>query len=841
MTSIGYPRSLPCGNLLPGFEARNSITDTVNTNYIPNGNIVTPVLTLPVCVTGTLLPDAEEGGPILIPPTPPPPPPPPPPQLPPRPRRPRVTRRRTPPQFVPAEARRRGVGRGPQISGNAFVTRAEYRYNLNSGRGQRFGIQVQPNPSQFLFPSNNPQLVNASLEYNLTTNLNEGSESFPINTTGGNLTTRLSNLLQEDCLNSGSPQTPNFPATYFNPATAAGSTPLYNQIYNFFKIPVTPVTKLVENQHRVDIFSTEVAEEVKYFLDMQNSTAAWNERHISNLSIEKISISLNPFLYESLNNIHGEGGLKIDFSVFLNTIKSHLLQGTLNEFDSSFFINVANKQENDNFYSLGRTQESQATMSTSLAIFEETSINPDYEKVELHENERNDFRRMRFLPEDLKCKIDVLQIDGTSEPLLVTNNGIPTQQLPALIDIPSASSIETQFGDGAGYYFSSLLINGEEYPLPTYNELSNSYYLNTRDRELILGLLGADSSLRLTSTSPLNNHEFTSTYNSSADVELMYFILDMSSVGDIIGTKIMVTTTSANYIRVTTEEAIKHSINNCFNLSKINVDYRDPFIHYARDSSSVYCEIEDFSVKALNRETTLNSNKLILRSLPQGLILLPGCGSKHNPFNGKSKFEDYSNSAVIRTLSLKPTIDQTDLLIKSPLLSTHKVVLQFGTDSVGLYEKYLNKDLEGLFYSFDASSEEFLNSYYSFPVGFSSTQPDPEFRVNSPESNLLNLTDKLATVALYLKDTSGSQYGFLSWYDIYRRMTLNDIGKLMYTNSQYLISKIEHGFVQGVFVNNIITDANTTIYYGIPESATVPNDSIIITEADRIDFKNSLK
>jgi hypothetical protein len=818
MTSTGLPvTTYPCGNPVPGYEARNPVQDAPNTNYIPNGNEVTHVLTVPVCVTGTFPPDAGEGGPILNPPPPPPNFPPTPPPPPPRPRRPRVTRRRTPPQYVPPEARRRGVGQGPQISGNAFVTRAEYRYNLNSGRGQRFGIQGQPNPSQFLFPSNNPQTVNASLEYNLTQTSNEGSESFPINPAGSQVTQKLPNPLQEECI------------------------PTYNQTYNFFKVPSTPVTDLVANQSRLDIFSNQVAEEVKYFLDMQNSTAAWNEKYISNLSIEKISISINSSLYESLNNIHGEGSLKIDFSVFLNTLKSHLLQGTLNEFDPSFFISVAQKQQNDNFYSLSRTQESQATINTSLAIFEGTSINPDYERLNLDKNERNDFRRMRFLPEDLQCKIDVLQIDGTSEPLLVTNNGIPTQQLPALIDDPSVSSIETQFGDGAGYYFSSLSINGEEYPLPTYNELSNSYYLNTRDRALILGLLGADSSLRLTSTSPLNNHEFTSTYNSSADVDLMYFILDMSSVGDIIGTKLMVTTTSANYIRTTSEEAIAHSKNNCLNLSKINVDYRDPFIHYARDSSSVYCEIEDFSVKALNIETTPNSDKLILRSLPQGIILLPGCGSKHNPFNGKSKFQDYSNSAVRRTLSLKPTIDQTDLQIQTTPLAQEKVVLQLGTDSFGLYEKYLDEDLEGLIYSFNASSEEFLNSYYSYPSGFNSTQPPSEFRVNSPESNLLNLTDKLATVALDLKNTSGTQYGFLSWYDIYRRMTLNDIGKLMYTNSQDLISKIEQGFVQGVFVNNTLNDVNTTIYYGIPESATVPNDSIIITEADRINFKNSLK
>lgn len=817
MTSTGLPvTTYPCGNPVPGYESRNSITDTPNTNYVPNGNEVNHVLTVPVCVTGTVPPDAGEGGP-----TSPPPPlpnfPPPPPPSPPRPRRPRVTRRRTPPQYVPPEARRRGVGRGPQISGNAFVTRAEYRYNLNTGRGQRFGIQAQARPPQFSFNNNTTQTINASLEYNLTQTSNEGSENFVINPASTQVTQNLPNPLQEEC------------------------TPLYNQTYNFFKVPSTPITTLVPNGQRLDIFSNQVAEEVKYFLDMQNSTAAWNEKYISNLSIEKISVSLLPSVYESLNNIHGEGNLKIDFSVFLNTIKSHLLQGTLNEFDPSFFVSVANKQANDNFYSLNRTQESQATINNSLAIFEETSVNPDYTKPQLSVNERNDFRRMRFLPEDIKCKIDVLQIDGTNDPILVTNNGIPTQQLPALLDNPATSSVETQFGDGAGYYFSSLSINGEEYPLITYNELSNSYYLNTRDRALILGLLGADSSLRLTSVSPVNNHEFTATYNSSADLELMYFILDMSSVGDIIGTKTMVTTTSSNYVRVTDEEGIRHSRNNGFNLSKINVDYRDPFIHYARDSSSIYCEMEDFSVKALNRETTPNSDKLVLRSIPQGIILIPGCGSKHNPFNGKSAFQDYSNSTVRRTLSLKPTIDHTDLQAQAPPLTQEKVVFNFGTDSFGLYEKYLDKDLEGLIYSFNASSEEFANSYYQYPGGFSSTQPPPELRVNSSEANLLNLTDKLATVALELRETSGSQYGFLSWYDVYRRMTLNDIGKLMYTNSQDLILKIQDGFVKGVTVNNTVNDINTTVYYGIPESATVPNDSIIITESDRVAFRNSLK
>jgi hypothetical protein len=251
--------------------------------------------------------------------------------------------------------------------------------------------------------------------------------------------------------------------------------------------------------------------------------------------------------------------------------------------------------------------------------------------------------------------------------------------------------------------------------------------------------------------------------------------------------------------------------------------------------------MEDFSVKALNRETTPNSDKLVLRSIPQGIILIPGCGSKHNPFNGKSVFQDYSNSTVRRTLSLKPTIDHTDLQVQAPPLTQEKVVFNFGTDSFGLYEKYLDKDLEGLIYSFNASSEEFVNSYYQYPGGFSSTQPPPELRVNSSEANLLNLTDKLATVALELRETSGSQYGFLSWYDVYRRMTLNDIGKLMYTNSQDLILKIQDGFVKGVTVNNTVNDINTTVYYGIPESATVPNDSIIITESDRVAFRNSLK
>lgn len=839
MTSINIVTTLPCGNVLPGYEERHPITDTVNTNYVPNNNEVTHVLTVPICVTGTTPPDAGEGGGSNTPPPPLPnfpssPPttfasPPYIPPSPPRPRRPRVTRRPSPPQYVPPEARRRGVGEGPRISGNAFVTRAEYRYGLNTGRAQRFGIQGQPITNTFASfnnssnnNSNTSQTVNASLEYNLTQTATQQNETFSIDPASTQVTQNLPSEFNATC------------------------TPVYNQTYNFFKVPSTPIANLIQNEKRLDIFSNEVAEEVKYFLDMQNSTAAWNEKYISNLSIEKIALSINTNLYESLNNIHGEANLKIDFSVFLNTIKSHLLQSTLNEFDPQFFLNVAQKQVNDNFYSLNRTQESQATINASLQIFEGTSVNPDYTKEQLSLNERNDFRRMRFLPEDIKCRIDVLQIEEIEEPLYVTNYGIPIVEFEGLPQIPmftggNVTTSSIPFGDGAGYYFSSISVNGEEYPVPTYNELSNSYYLNSRDRALILGLLGADSSLRLTATSPLNNHEFTATYNSSADLELMYFVLDMSSIGDIIGTQTMVTTTSANYIRITNDEAVAHSRNNSFNLSKINVDYRDPFIHYARDASTLYFELDDFSVKALHRETTPNSGKLILRSTPQALVLVPGCGSKHNPFNGKSVFQDYSNSTVRRTLSLKPTIDHSDLFVHTPPLSQEKVVLKLGTDSFGLYEKYLNEDIEGLIYSFNPDSEDFQNSYYQYPGGASSVQPPSSLRVNSAQANLINLTDKLATVALDLKDTSGSQYGFLTWYDIYRRMPLGEIGKLMYSNPQNLISQIQDGYVKGVFVNNAVNDTNTTIYYGIPESATVPNDSIIITESDRVDFKNSLK
>ena len=82
-----------------------------------------------------------------------------------------------------------------------------------------------------------------------------------------------------------------------------------------------------------------------------------------------------------------------------------------------------------------------------------------------------------------------------------------------------------------------------------------------------------------------------------------------------------------------------------------------------------------------------------------------------------------------------------------------------------------------------------------------------------------------------LTDVSGVEE--LTWWDIYRRLTAKEIGKLSYININEINNLLANGFVNNVKVFNVLS---TIPLYptGIPEDATVPNDTIIINEEDRV-------
>lgn len=589
---------------------------------------------------------------------------------------------------------------------------------------------------------------------------------------------------------------------------------LFDDTYNFFKTYPPTTTTFISNSEYLNIFNSTITEEVSYFLRKNNSTSPWHEKIINSLTNDKIILSLRTELLIVMNNLHGVGNEKLNFNNIITSLKSHLISGKLDEFDPNYYFHVYNSQINDALINVVPEGETPYAMQSSLAIFELSSKSPDYSQYS-DLRLRNDVKRMRVLLEDIEANISTLFIDGVTSTLYLKNAGVPTTQ----VESPSAFM---NIGDGAGYYLSSLNIQNDAYPLVTVNELSSSKYLAPFERHIVLRTLGTDPGLVINVSSNAN-HEFTQNYNPSADVAPMYFALDFDKLGDIISTNSVVNILSATYRRLTDEEGASHSRNYSFNIIKINLDHRDPLVHYARDTSTISVELDDFNLRAFDENRTPSRNNIILRNVPAAVIIAPGLGSAHNPFNGRSTIINYGDPVVVRSLNITPSPDVNNTTQLRPPVQSENVYNTIGTPYFGLYEKLYDQDIHGDIFTYNPNSPVFEKSYF-YNGSYSNLQPPSSLREGSIESKLaIDVVDKLANL---------SGVADLTYWDVYRRLSINDIGKLSLISPRTLMKKLESGWRNGIKIKYVLSRAPIRPS-GIPEGTEIPNDLIILNERDR--------
>lgn len=599
-------------------------------------------------------------------------------------------------------------------------------------------------------------------------------------------------------------------------STASMRLGLYDSTYNFFNASTSEETETVNNYKYLNIFNSFVAKEVKYFLDRENSgNIPWHEKAFKDLTFSKIIISINDKLLEAFNNIHTVNNTRVGQNLFLETIRSHLIAGTLSEFDPSYFTQVYDTQKNDQLINIGSFGNQAETLQVSLGIFETKSVSPDFRSYAPNSILRDNYKRFRVLLEDIEANVPSRLIDGTNSNLYLKNAGIISQQLEL------SSSQYLNIGDGAGYYINSMFIDGTDKSLETVNEISSAYYLPPEERNNLLEILGTNPDIVLT-VSSTSAHELSVDYNASGDLAPMYFAINLDSVGDILNHNSVINIMSATYQRISDEEAINHSRNYSFNVVKINLDFRDPFIQYARDTSSVGLEQDDFNLRSYNRNRTIVKDKIILRNIPAAIILVPGMGTYHNPFNTKSKIINFTNP-IVRQINLTPSFDVKNRSLAGPPLDVSNIYNSLGTPYFGLFERDNEQDIHGNMRTFYSNFTDYNKTYFSAGI-YSGDQPSVEHREKSIESKFMVDTLK--------KLTEVSGVSRLTWWDLYRRIKSNDIGKLSYTNINTINNLIANGFINGVKIYNVLSTIplNPT---GIPDGATIPDDNIIINETDR--------
>lgn len=603
---------------------------------------------------------------------------------------------------------------------------------------------------------------------------------------------------------------------------------LLNTKYNFFRNEAKEETNLFDNYKYPNIFSEIVSEEVYYFLINENTNIPWDESKLNNLTEEKIELSLNRELLLMFKNMQGIANIRLNKNIFIKTIRSHLVAGTLDEFDVNYWRGIFYAQLNTTPLKVLNLGFNQNGLQSSLAYFGDKALKPFQEASNFSEKEIDNFKRFRFLLEDIEANIQVDQIGGTNVPMMMRNSGIPTEQIGVssfYFTEHGTTNANLNIFDGSGYYFLSEDLAGIQLPLLTDNKATESIYLNPTEKFINNTLMGINRSYNISVSTNVSASEFSDNYDYTRDLSPMYFALDFDTVEETVPFESVNSTITAKYKLLTDEEAQRHSRNHTFGMTRVNLDYRDPFVHYAKDSMVLSFSMNEFNLRTFGTTRTNVGNNIMVRNIPTALIIVPGLGSAHNPYNGKSTLNtvDNENNITYRSIRVSPAIELNDESNLIPPAYGARVSDELNQDYFGVYEKLFDQNPLSEIYTYNPSSELFSKSYY-YNGNYTKDQPPAEDRENCVENKI--------SVDIVKKLTDLSAVESLTWWDVFRRIPISDLGKLSNSTPREFKEALSKGIINNKKINYVLSKRDLA-YTGIPADVNIENDIIIIDENTR--------
>ena len=595
-------------------------------------------------------------------------------------------------------------------------------------------------------------------------------------------------------------------------SSESGTPVLYDPHLNFFRVTPTITTTLVPNNRYPNIFGETVASDVSYLLGMVSSQGSWSEHPIQNLTLEKLAISLNPTLLNAFNRIHHQGGIQVGLNPFLSMVKKHLVTGTLEEIDTNHYIELAQRQIGDRIIQYESSQVREYLERAALGVISYNSISVDSEKFGSIQTRQ--IRRQRRLNTDIDARIRVCPIDSESDGIVLDNTGFCLRDL-------NDNQYTMNTGDGDGYYLPVQNRDGGCFPFNLATTVSSAYYVPADVRFNALTIMGEDPSITIRVRSLISLEPQGDQFLASIeDIEFspMYFSLNLVSVSSLNTTNPLIDRTQATYSRIIESSSIEaHLDNNGFAVTRFNIDFRDPIFRHIFETSSFTLEQNDITFRAFDQNRAIIDQAVLTRNIPFGVVITPVLGSKYNPFSGFSRLEEFSNTNV-RLLQLTPSINYSDKDQRKSELQEINLYDNSGEFKIGVKEP---NDLQNVTYRFATSAENLINTNYSngsYVSGF------PSLSGLYGAEYLVNKIDQL--IVDYDPDE-------IIWFDVFRRMTLNKFGEIMYDGSQALINSLSKGARSGIPIKNVLNRLQNK------DSLILEDDTdVIIRRNDRSYAKN---
>lgn len=408
----------------------------------------------------------------------------------------------------------------------------------------------------------------------------------------------------------------------------------------------------------------------------------------------------------------------------------------------------------------------------------------------------------------------------TDGPLFLKNAGISILTRGTLDNTITSGYNDgyLNIGDGAEYYVSSILIDSNALPLVTDNALSSTYYTPPSTRWNAMSLFKEDGIYSYRVKINTSASEFDPNFDNTPVTDLLYFALDLSSLVDVETVNPLVIQTTGLYKLLTDPDLIKqHTLNYGMSIAKLNLDYRDTFLNYAKSTSAIEFTQGDINFRAFSKNRTFVENALLCRNIPFGLIVTPGNGSKHNPFAGQSTLDQYTDDQVVRSVRGITSISYNDNTPVIPQLDNKTLGLEKSTYQVGLVEI---PDTQARFFDYSSSSYLYNSRFYTDKAYTPILQ------------NASASLPVLANISLNVVDRLINEYNpdYLTYWDVFRRLTLKNIGELFYEGGFFNFKFIDEGW-RGVKIREVLSKYSE-VNSGLNNLDT-DDTTIILKESDR--------
>lgn len=558
----------------------------------------------------------------------------------------------------------------------------------------------------------------------------------------------------------------------FSDQSTSSSGDLYHPIYNIFNYEDSKIDEgqFVQNDKNRNVFADLVSPVVKYFLDHKNTNIEWSDKFAVGLSKTRIIKSLRVDVYNTFKSILDIDGQPINVDFFLNMIKRHLVFGTIDDLNMSYFANLKNIQKERKRLELKKSPNSELNHRAALGLIASRGFSLDVNKYSQLQD-KIEIARQRFLLTDLEASVPVETLDGVSHTVLLEEAGVSVSSL-------DSSEEFVPLGPGDGYYFVIETLEGKEIPLEIDTAVSATFAAPASVRKIALEMIDEIPYMFFSTSSSFEDSEFGPGYASSYQVSANYYKLDQTSLREVATTNNLVSVTEAKYILLTDDaEIYEHSKTFGAKATQFNLQYDDPFIRYAERSNGFTMSQRDITFRNFEISRSSGEYSKLARSIPQAIIIAPTNKTEKNPFYAYSTLDTVTDNLVNRSILGMPSFSLTKEQESRRAIPNKLTAVEENTYQIGLVGI---KDTQNIYYPFDKSvyEESFVVSKRS-PVGH-------------VYYDLLENTIKLKY-----------NFSYLTWWDIFKRLKLTEFTSFIYSAPENLLRNLEKGF-KGYKVKSVL-------------------------------------